>query len=69
MWPINSSYWWQAKIVMAREEMLSLKTLKRNVEKIKKEIKKIHSYKLPVIIVEEISSNKSAVQWFKKVIN
>ena len=44
--PIESSYWWKRKIVKGKESVLILKTMKSKVARIRKEIEKLHSYRI-----------------------
>jgi len=68
IFPINSLYWWKVKIVDDNEFVLIAKTIKNNFEKVKKEIEKIHSYKIPCIIKIPVSSNKKFFDWLKREI-
>ena len=68
IFPINSLYWWQGKIIDDNEFVLIAKTTKNNFEKVKKEVEKIHSYKIPCIIKISVSSNKKYSNWLKREI-
>ena len=68
VFPINSLYWWEGKIVDENEFVLIAKTSDANFEKVKKEVEKIHSYKIPCIIKIPVSSNKEYFDWLKKEI-
>jgi len=68
IFPINSLYWWQGKIVDDNEFVLIAKTTKTNFKKVKNEVEKIHSYKIPCIIKIPVSSNKKYFNWLKKEI-
>lgn len=68
IFPINSLYWWKGKIVDDAEFVLIAKTTRANFEKVKKEVEKIHSYKIPCIIKIPVSSNKKYFDWLKKEI-
>ncbi len=63
---ITSLYHWENKINNEDEFALILKTLEKNFEKIKKEVKKIHPYSTPCIIKIPVSSNKEYFDWIKK---
>ncbi len=65
IFPINSLYWWEGKIVDENEFVLIAKTTNTNFEKVKKEVEKIHSYKIPCIIKIPVSSNKKYFNWLK----
>lgn len=66
--PIKSKFWWQGKINQANEVATLLKTKKENWEKVKKEIKKMHSYQAPGIEKMEFVANKDYEDWLRKVI-
>ena len=60
---IKSLYWWQCKITDDGENVLIVKTLEKNYEKIKSEAKKIHSYTIPCILKIEAEANKAYYDW------
>lgn len=66
IFPINSLYWWEGKITEDNEFVLIAKTTNTNFEKVKKEVEKIHSYKIPCIIKIPVSSNKKFFNWLKR---
>lgn len=68
IFPINSLYWWEGKIIDDNEFVLIAKTTKANFEKVKKEVEKIHSYEIPCIVKIPVSSNKKYFDWLKKEI-
>lgn len=68
IFPISSLYRWEGKIIDENEFVLIAKTTKTNFEKVKKEVEKIHSYKIPCIIKIPVSSNKKYFDWLKKEI-
>ena len=47
---VESKFWWNGKIDKAKEILLMMKTQRRNFRKIEKEIKHLHSYKVPEMI-------------------
>lgn len=66
VFPIESYFWWKGKIERSREVVLLAKSLEKKFEEIKKEIKAIHSYEVPLI--EEIKVdqvNKAYLKWLK----
>ena len=65
--PIKSAYWWQGKIVNNNEVVSILKTPKKNWNKVKAEIKKMHSYKVPCIEKMEVEAGIDYENWVKKV--
>lgn len=68
IFPINSLYWWKGKIADENEFVLIAKTTEENFEKVKKEVKKIHSYTIPCIVRISVSSNKKYFDWLKGAI-
>jgi len=69
IFPIESIYWWQNKIVKDKEAVLIVKTLKKNFKKIEKEVKKLHSYTTPFIAEISISRvSQDIVKWLEKEI-
>ena len=66
IFPIESIYRWENKIVKDKEVVLIVKTLKKNFKKIEKETKKLHSYALPCILEIPITQgNKNFLNWLK----
>jgi len=63
--PIESYYWWKGKIEKAKEWVVIAKTLEKNYEKIKKEIKNIHPYSIPCILKIKVEANKEYLNWLK----
>lgn len=69
IFPITSLYKWKGKFVKDKEVVLIVKTLEKNFEKIKKEVKKSHSYKTPCILEIPVTrSNKDFLIWLEKEI-
>ena len=66
MWPIESLYWWKGRIVNGKEYVILAKTLKKNVKRIRKEVKNIHSYEIPCIMDIDAGANKDFLGWVKK---
>jgi len=63
---IESSYWWKNKIETSKECLLIVKTLNTLVNKLIKEVKKIHTYTVPEIISLSITKgNKDYFNWIK----
>lgn len=65
IFPIKSLYWWNRKIAQEKEVVLIVKTTKNNFGKVKKEVEKIHPYKIPCIVKIPVSSNKKYFDWLK----
>lgn len=66
MFPIESMYWWESKIVNENEVVIIAKTLEKNYKKIKEEVKKLHSYEIPCILKIDAEANESYDEWIKK---
>lgn len=66
IFPIQSMYWWNQKIVNDNEVVLLAKTTDKNYEIIKKEVKKLHSYEIPCILKIPSEANKEYEKWVKK---
>ncbi|MCL5957782.1 MAG: divalent-cation tolerance protein CutA [Chloroflexi bacterium] len=49
MFPIQSAYWWEGKIVEDAEAVLIAKTIDANFEKVKQAVLQLHSYSVPAI--------------------
>lgn len=65
IFPIKSLYWWNRKIAQEKEVVLIVKTTKNNFEEVKREVEKIHPYKIPCIVKIPVSSNKKYFDWLK----
>jgi len=63
---ISSIYRWKGKIERQKEFALIGKTLKKNVGKIEKEIKILHSYEVPAITSFVVKVNKDFGEWIEK---
>ena len=63
---IRSIYRWQGKVQEDREAMLLIKTDAKHLKKLKKRIKKIHSYDVPEILVFTIDEgDDDYLKWLK----
>ncbi|MBU1178186.1 divalent-cation tolerance protein CutA [Patescibacteria group bacterium] len=63
IFPIDSMYWWQGKIVEEREFTLLGKTADKYFPAIKREIKAIHPYKIPCITKIAAEPNQKYQKW------
>lgn len=61
--PVSSLYWWERKIAERKEFVLVLKTVESNFEKVKKEIRKSHSYSIPCITKIKVEPNEEYARW------
>lgn len=64
--PITSLFNWKGEINNEKEIVSILKTNKNNWEKVKKQIKETHPYKVPCIIKIEVESNSDFNKWINK---
>ena len=65
----ESLYNWKDKLVEDNEVILMAKTLGKNFQKIKKEVLKIHSYKIPCVLKIKVKDvNASYLRWLKSEI-
>jgi periplasmic divalent cation tolerance protein len=61
--PVKSSFWWKGKIDSSEEIVSICKTKKENWEKVKSEVKKLHSYETPCILKIDAEANKEFSEW------
>lgn len=66
--PIESMYWWKGKIVEELETVIIAKSSSKNFNKIKEEVKKIHSYEIPCILKIDSEANEGYDEWVRKEI-
>ena len=61
---VNSKFWWNQKIDTAKEFLIILKARCKSFKKIEKEVKRLHSYKVPEIIaIPIIAGSKEYLGW------
>ena len=63
IFPIQSTFWWKGKIAGANEVVSLIKTKRENWEKVKTEIKLLHSYDTPCIMKIRVEANEEFEQW------
>lgn len=64
---INSTYWWQARIINSDEFLIQMKSKKILFTEIENEIIKNHSYEVPEIVCYDITNcNKDFFNWIDK---
>lgn len=67
IFPVESLYRWKGRINEDNEIAIIAKTVKDNFEKIKKEVKKIHSYEVPCIVAWDIvKGNEDFLNWISE---
>lgn len=64
----NSLYWWNRKIASEKETVLIAKTLKKYAGKVEEEIKRVHSYTIPCMLLFDVNANKEFEKWAYKEI-
>ena len=64
---VSSHYKWQGKVESEKEDILFIKTMKRNEKLVYKVIKLIHDYKIPEIITIAINNlDTNYLNWSNK---
>ena len=64
---VESIFFWEGKATKSKEILVVGKTLNKNVQKIIKNVKKMHSYKVPCIIFFDIKNgNTDFLKWIIK---
>lgn len=67
MFPIESMYWWKKEIQYNGEYAVIAKAVKKNFDKIKTEVKKVHSYDVPCVVCYEINDgNPDFLKWIRE---
>jgi periplasmic divalent cation tolerance protein len=64
--PIKSTSSWTGEIKEVDEILIFFKTRKGNWEKVRSEIKRIHSYKLPCILKMSVEADRDYGLWINK---
>lgn len=65
---IKSEYWWKGKIERHSEVLMIVKTKTNLYKQIEKDIKKIHPYTVPEILLVKIDKgNKNYLDWISSV--
>ena len=62
---IKSVYWWKNEVCKSSEQLLIMKSIKNNFNKIVKEVERIHPYEVPEIVCVDITANKNYLNWIK----
>ena len=65
--PIKSRYSWKGKIEKSNETLVIAKTSKKNAKKAESIVRKMHSYKIPAVILVDSKSNKDFDKWVNSV--
>lgn len=66
---VHSIYKWKGEVEHSKEAMMIIKTDNSKVKELKKQIKKLHSYDVPEIIVLKIDDgDKEYLNWINSVV-
>jgi periplasmic divalent cation tolerance protein len=61
---VSSVYSWKGKIENQSEYLALFKTTKKNIQTLKKELKKLHPYDVPEIVeINPLSVNQAYLKW------
>ena len=64
---VESVFSWKSKVVKAKEILVIGKTMNKNVQKIIKSVKHLHSYEVPCVIFFDIKNgNTDFLKWIIK---
>ena len=64
---VEQIFSWKGKVTNAKEIIIVGKTMNKNVQKIIKSVKKIHSYEVPCVIFFDIKNgNEDFLKWIIK---
>ena len=63
MFPISSMYWWKGKIEEGNEVVILAKTTDKGYDKVRKEVKKMHSYDVPAILKIYAEADEDYEKW------
>ena len=64
---VDSIFTWKGKVIKAKEILIVGKTMNKNVQKIIKNVKKLHSYQVPCVIFFDIKNgNTDFLKWIIK---
>lgn len=62
--PVQSIYRWKKKVETAREHLLLVKTTKKRLAEMGKEVKRLHSYEVPEILALPVTAgSESYLAW------
>ncbi|MDO8563595.1 MAG: divalent-cation tolerance protein CutA [Nanoarchaeota archaeon] len=66
LFPIKSLYNWKGKVKSSKEIVILAKTNQKNFSSCVKEVKKLHSYKIPCIIKLDAKVNNGYFNWAER---
>lgn len=62
--PVESFYTWKGKVEKAREFLLVIKTTRKRLSNLEKEVKRLHSYEVPeFIVVPIVTGSRNYLLW------
>lgn len=62
---VNSTYWWEGRVVREQEYVVSIKTTRRKKQEVRDELLKLHNYEVPMVITKPFKIvNKVYQTWF-----
>jgi periplasmic divalent cation tolerance protein len=65
--PVQSVYRWKGKVKAAREQLLLIKTVKKQLSALEAEIKRLHSYEVPEILaIPVLWGSADYLQWLEE---
>jgi len=60
-------YWWKGKVAECPEAALLCKTTPKNVPKLIKRVRQLHTYEIPCVLVLKVETgNKEYIEWLCK---
>jgi periplasmic divalent cation tolerance protein len=67
--PVQSIYRWKGKVQSASEFLVILKTSRRRLPALEREVRRLHSYEVPEVIALPIERGSSAyLKWISKAV-
>jgi len=64
--PVGSIYRWKGKVENAPEHLMLIKTSRRLLPAVEKEVKRLHTYKVPEVIALPITAGSAAyLKWLE----
>jgi periplasmic divalent cation tolerance protein len=62
--PVESFYTWKGKLETAREHLLVMKTTRKRLAELEREVHRLHSYELPeFIVLPIIAGSRKYLSW------
>lgn len=63
---IETTYWWKGKLESCSEALLLCKTTARNVPKLIRRVKQLHSYEIPCVLALKVEKgNPKYIKWLE----